>query len=114
MASRIDRLEQVHIRKLKSMKQNINKHCKETTKISENIESWCKEELEEFGADIKGMLKDFSSNVGRLEIIQIRNVKKLKKHYRDYLELEMDNCAERLERSIKNAGDIEKIEKKHS
>lgn len=65
---RLDRLEHIHIRKLKNMKHSIKRHEKQTCCIDKNIEKWCEEQFMNFSCQLKDNLKKYSSIIGRYEI----------------------------------------------
>lgn len=62
-----------------------------------------------FAAEVKDSLKQFTANVGRLEMLGLRNLKKLKKGCRDYLQETVEVCQERAERSETSTLKIEAL-----
>jgi hypothetical protein len=48
-----------------------------------------------FATEVRDSLKQYTANVGRLEILGLRNMKKLKKGYRDYLQETVEVCQEK-------------------
>lgn len=62
-------MENVHLRKMKTMEMEIRRHRKETKSIDKKIEGWCEDEFEIFGTGIKETLKEYAAMIGRLEIV---------------------------------------------
>lgn len=95
----LKKIQDIHGYKLLKIKEQAFQHKIDCLKIKNIVKNTAEKCSRNFADQIKESLKAFSAKIGKLELMQIRSLKKIKKNYRDFLSEELDNCYERLEES---------------